>query len=179
MPTMFAVFLLAASCTSQEMTVSSPPTAKEQSSLEEAVTKAQNEDPSLKRFFDESHAYVVFPSIEKGGFIVGGAHGTGWVYERGRLIGKAEVSAVSVGAQVGGEAFTEIIFMKDAHPLNNFKSGKLDLGANASAVLVKQGAATAAGYDSSGLAIFTMTNGGAMAAATVGGQKFTFEPILK
>jgi hypothetical protein len=44
------------------------------------------------------------------------------------------------------------------------------------AVALRNGAAARAGY-TQGMAIFTNTKTGLMAEASVGGQKFTFEPI--
>jgi lipid-binding SYLF domain-containing protein len=176
-PTMFALFFLAASCTGQEWNVSEPPTTQERSEVDETISNIKAADPSIKTFFDQAYGYVVFPDVGTGGLIVGGTHGNGWAYEQGRLIGKASITKVSVGAQAGGENYSEIMFFKDANALNTFKNGKLDLGADAKAVMIKTGAATSAGYNPAGVAVFTQTKGGAMAEASVGGQQFSYEPI--
>jgi lipid-binding SYLF domain-containing protein len=118
---------------------------------------------------------VVFPGIGKGGFIIGGGHGTGWVYEQGRHIGRATVTQLTVGAQIGGQSYREIIFFKDKETLDTFKKGNLELSAQVSAILVKQGASKDASYDH-GVAVFTMPKKGAMAEASVGGQKFKYTP---
>src|SRR3984893_3162988 len=57
-------------------------------------------------FFDSCYGYAVFPTVGKGGLIVGGAHGTGHVYEKGKYIGNTSMTQISVGFQAGGEAYS-------------------------------------------------------------------------
>jgi lipid-binding SYLF domain-containing protein len=82
---------------------------------------------------------------------------------------------VTVGAQIGGQSFMEIIFFKNKAALDDFKQGNFELNAQISAVAVKEGASKDASYDQ-GVAVFTMPRVGLMAEATVGGQKFEFTP---
>ena len=148
---------------------------KEKAAVEETITQFKGADPSMKVFFEKAYGYVVFPGIGKGGFIIGGGHGTGWVYEQGNHIGRATLTQLTVGAQIGGQSYREIIFFKDKETLDVFKNGNLELSAQASAIIVKQGASKDASYDH-GVAVFTMPKKGAMAEATVGGQKFKYTP---
>jgi lipid-binding SYLF domain-containing protein len=140
------------------------------------VTKFRRVDAGLDEFFHRSAAYVVFPGIGKGGYIVGGAHGTGVLFENGVPTGKVTMNQVTVGAQVGGEEFSEVIFLQTPSNVAAFKQGKANLSAQASAVALNQGAAAVARYKN-GVAIFTQMKGGLMAEASVGGQKFNFEPF--
>jgi lipid-binding SYLF domain-containing protein len=140
------------------------------------VAKYRRADPSLDEFFQRSSAYVVFPGIGKGGYVVGGAHGTGVLFENGVPTGKVTMNQVTVGAQIGGEEFTEVIFLQTPKNVAAFKQGKANLSAQASAVALDQGAAAVAKYKN-GVAIFTQMKGGLMAEASVGGQKFSFEPF--
>jgi lipid-binding SYLF domain-containing protein len=135
-------------------------------------------DPTMQTFFDKAYGYAVFPNVGKGAFFVGGAYGEGKVYEKGNLIGTSELTQVTVGFQAGGQAYSEIIFFKDKKTLNDFKAGKFKLGAQASAVAATSGASANVDY-SEGVAIFTMTKGGLMLEASVGGQKFSFKPLAK
>jgi hypothetical protein len=64
-------------------------------------------------FFGSSYGYAVFPTIGKGGLVVGGAHGSGHVYEKGKYIGNTSMTQVSVGFQAGGQAYSQIIFSRD------------------------------------------------------------------
>jgi lipid-binding SYLF domain-containing protein len=132
-------------------------------------------DSSLKRFFHGAHGFAIWPNVGKGGFVIGGGGGKGSVYEQGKLIGASELSFVSVGAQIGGQSFAEVIFFQDKAAIDNFKRGNFEFGAQISAVAAASGAASAARYDS-GVAVFTLPKKGLMAEASVGGQQFTFVP---
>src|SRR5688572_23364686 len=131
------------------------------------------EDPNLQSFIDKSYGYVIFPKVGKGAFIVGGGYGRGVVYEQGKMIGYADITQATVGLQAGGQTYSELIAFENKEALERFKQNKLELSANASAVILKTGAAAAARYEN-GVAVFVMPRAGAMAEASVGGQKFTF-----
>jgi lipid-binding SYLF domain-containing protein len=141
-----------------------------------AIERFNARDPSLDRFFKDAYGYAVFPSIGKGGFWIGGAHGDGEVYQHGKPIGVTSITQVTVGPQIGGQAYSEIIFFRDQLALDNFKAGNLTFSAQVSAVAATAGAAKNAAY-SNGVAVFTVAEGGLMAEATIGGQKFTFTPL--
>lgn len=146
-------------------------------------------------FFDSSYGYAVFPTIGKGGFFIGGAHGKGRVYQQGRFVGDTTMTQVSFGFQMGGQAYSEIIFFQTPQDLSRFQSGKFSLGAQVSAVAITAGAyasASTAGSGASasgtrrsamtvgryqdGIAVFTLARGGLMYEAAVAGQKFTYRP---
>jgi len=137
------------------------------------AARMRREDPTIKPFFDDAHGYVVFPSVGKGGFIAGGAYGRGVVYEQGQMIGYADVGQATVGAQIGGQDFSQVIFFQYKEALDHFKTGNWALAANASAVIVEAGAGASADYDR-GVAVFVLPKAGLMAEAAVGGQKFSF-----
>ena len=148
---------------------------REKDMAQETITRFKQADSSMQTFFDKAYGYVVFPSIGKGGFIVGGGRGHGRVYKKGRFIGNATMTQVTVGAQIGGQSYSEIIFFKDKAALDHFKEGNLEFSAQASAVAAAEGASRDASYDH-GVAVFTMPKGGLMAEASIGGQKFEFTP---
>jgi lipid-binding SYLF domain-containing protein len=141
-----------------------------------AIERFKARDPSLDRFFKDAFGYAVFPSIGKGGFWIGGAYGDGEVYQQGKPIGVTSITQVTVGPQIGGQAYSEIIFFGDQQALDNFKAGNFTFNAQVSAVAATAGAARNASY-SSGVAVFTLAQGGLMAEATIGGQKFSFTPF--
>ena len=58
---------------------------------------AHESGPMLKN----AYGYAVFPTIGKGGLVVGGAYGKGRVYEKGVYIGDTSMTQVSVGFQIG------------------------------------------------------------------------------
>jgi lipid-binding SYLF domain-containing protein len=152
--------------------------------------------PAVKPFFDTAYGYAVFPTVGKGGFIVGGAYGKGKVYRGGAATGIATIAKITVGFQAGGQAFSQIVFFQDKRAYDEFTSGSFEFDANASAVAITAGAQAQAGSlgttagasagpatgtqaSSSyrgGMAIFVHAKGGLMFEAAIGGQRFTFEP---
>lgn len=132
--------------------------------------------PELAIFFEQADGYAVFPNVAKGGFGVGGAVGKGQVFQQGLLVGSTSLKQLSIGFQLGGQAFSEIIFFKSASDTERFMEGNFEFGAQASAVLIKQGVSVDSAY-SDGTAVFTIAKGGLMYEASVGGQKFSFVPI--
>nr|MBS0022419.1 hypothetical protein [Gammaproteobacteria bacterium] len=146
-------------------------------------------------FFDNSYGYAVFPSIGKGGVGIGGARGKGRVYEQGTYIGDSTVTQLTVGFQLGGQVYSQIIFFEDKRALDEFTSGNFEFGAQATAVAITAGASVAAtttgsaagvsggkkdaataGAYHKGMATFTVAKGGLMYEASIGGQKFSFTP---
>ena len=133
-------------------------------------------DWQMKKHFSNAHGYVIFPNVGKGGIGIGGASGNGVVYENGTEIGMAKLSQLSIGFQWGGQAYREIIFFETKETMDRFKESKVELSAQASAVAVTAGASADAKY-LEGVMIFTMQKGGLMYEASVGGQKFKFNPF--
>ena len=142
----------------------------------ETVAAFKKKDPSLKRFFDKAYAYAVFPTVGKGAIGIGGAHGQGSVFRKGKMLGYTSLTQVTVGFQFGGQAYSEIIFFKDKARFDNFKNGNLKFSAQASAVAANVGAAATASYQN-GIAVFTLVKGGLMYEASIGGQGFSYEPL--
>lgn len=147
-------------------------------------------------FFDKSYGYAVFPSIGKGGMGIGGAHGKGRVYEKGGYVGDTTMTQLTIGFQLGGQAYSQMIFFEDERAFKEFTSGNFEFGAQATAVAITAGASASAtttgtgtGVSSSkdtakaggdyvkGMAVFTIAKGGLMYEATIGGQKFTYKPV--
>jgi lipid-binding SYLF domain-containing protein len=138
------------------------------------IAQFQKNDPGLKGWFSGAYGYAVFPSVGKGGAGIGGAYGKGEVYEQGKLVGYTSLSQATIGFQLGGQAYSEVIFFKDKAAFDRFTGGKFELSAQASAVAATAGASADANYRS-GVAVFTMARGGLMYEASVGGQKFSYE----
>ncbi len=130
-------------------------------------------DWQMKKYFSNAYGYVIFPNVGKAGFGVGGAAGNGVVYEKDTEIGMAKLSQLSIGLQMGGQAYREIIFFETKEAMDRFKGSKFELSAQASAVAATEGASADAKYVE-GILIFTMQKGGLMYEASVGGQKFKF-----
>jgi lipid-binding SYLF domain-containing protein len=132
-------------------------------------------DPGLAGLLEPAYAYAVFPDIGKGGAGVGAAYGRGVLYEQGRPAGYVELNQASIGAQLGGQTFAELIVFRDREAVDRLKAGSFELGASASAVVLTTGAAANASF-TDGVAVFTLPQGGLMAELTITGQKINYEP---
>jgi lipid-binding SYLF domain-containing protein len=152
--------------------------AKDESDAATVIASFKEKDPGLAKVFAGSAGYVVFPTVAKGGLGIGGARGKGYVYQHGRLIGRSTLTQVTVGLQAGGQAYSEVVFLKDDAALENFKQGHLKLDAQASAVALTERVPADLAYRN-GVAIVTRVEGGLMYEASVGGQELSFHPITK
>jgi len=170
----FAILLvIVAGCSTAPKTQSGKSDMR--AAAEQTIAEFKQRDPSLQGFFGNSAGYAVFPTVGKGGLIVGGARGRGVLYEGGRVVGYCAISEASIGAQIGGESFSEVIFFENPVVLNDFKTGSFDFSAQVHAVAAKEEAGKQTKYQD-GVAVFTLMKGGLMAAASVAGQKFSFDP---
>ena len=145
-------------------------------------------------FFGKSYGYAVFPTIGKGGFGIGGARGKGRVYVGGNHVGNTTMTQLTIGFQIGGQGFSQIIFFQDERSFQEFSTGNFEFGANASAVAITAGASASASTSGAsagasggkkdattagtsyykGMKVFTIAKGGLMYEASIGGQKFSY-----
>jgi lipid-binding SYLF domain-containing protein len=165
---------LAASCST------TPDTAGKRAELkndaEATIAMFKQQDPGLRDDFDNAYGMAVFPGVGKGGLVVGASFGRGVVYEQDEMIGYATVTKGSFGAQIGGQAFRQVILFQTDRALERFKSGEFAFSADASAVIVEAGAGVAVNYKN-GVAVLVMPKGGAMVEASIGGQGFDYEDM--
>jgi lipid-binding SYLF domain-containing protein len=156
-----------------------PKGADAQASLQrdaaETIGTFKQMDPDIKRFFDDSAGYAVFPNVGKGGLLVGGAHGRGVLYQNGTMAGWCDLSQATIGGQIGGQAYDEVIFFQTPAAVERFKAGEFTFSAQTSAVALKSGSAANAKY-SDNVVVFTKPGAGLMAEASIGGQSFSYKP---
>lgn len=138
------------------------------------LSAAKAADPTLGTVLNSSAGYAVFPTVGKAAVGVGGAYGKGVLYEGGRAVGYCDLSQATVGMQFGGQTYSEIIAFETKNAVENFKQGKFQFSAQATAVALKSGAGANAKYKD-GVAVFTMDEAGLMYEASVGGQKFSYQ----
>jgi lipid-binding SYLF domain-containing protein len=153
-----------------------PKTQEERTQLQEQARAAEQaivmKDPSVQTLINQSAGYIVFPEVKEGGFIVGGAGAKGVVFDRnGAFKGFAELSRASVGAQVGGQKYAEMIIVRDQFTLDKILAGDFDLGAGASAVILREGAAAATTFGERGVAVVVNPIAGAMVNVSLSGQQ--------
>lgn len=140
----------------------------------QALIKAKEKDPTMSKWFETAYAYAVFPRVGKGAIGIGGAHGKGIVIYKDTTVGKTSLSQISIGFALGGQVYSEFIMFKDKTAFDHFTRGNFQLGAQVSAVALTAGASRDASYNT-GVAIFTIAEGGLMYEASIGGQKFKYK----
>lgn len=146
----------------------------------------------VRDFHESAYGYAVFPDIGKGGFGVGGAYGKGGVYRDGKKTGNASMAQVSIGFQLGGQVYRQVIYFQDKRAFDDFTSGNFEFSAQAEAIAVTASAGVSAGSEGTsasanseqsearyhkGMVVFTMGKGGLMYQATLGGQKYNYTPL--
>lgn len=151
---------------------------------------------AVQPFFKNAYGYAVFPTVGKAGIGIGGSYGTGQVYQGGKVTGEVSLIKGSIGWQLGGQAFSQMIFFEDKRAYDEFTSGNFEFDAAASAVAITAGVQAKAGTEGAsagasagpatgaqaktsyhkGMVVFTHAKGGLMYEASIGGQKFTFKP---
>ena len=160
--------------------VSAEPKGQLATEVEDTIKLFTQEDSGMKAWFEKSHAYAVFPYVGKGGFVFAGAGGQGQVFrnsEDGPIhIGNAELSQFTVGPQIGGQVYAEVIFFENPTALKRFTSDEVEFSLQTSAVAASEGASANVRY-AHGTAVFTLPRKGLMAEASIGGQRFDFFPI--
>jgi len=141
-----------------------------------AVERFKKADSGIGSLIDAAAGHAVFPKAGKGGLVFGGAHGSGLVFEKAKLVGSVKMSQITVGAQIGGQEFAELILFENAEALAQFKESRFEMTAQVGAVAAAEGVSKNAKYVA-GVMVFTLANRGLMAEASVGGQKFKFSPV--
>ena len=135
-------------------------------------------DSLMKGLFSSAYGCAIFPIIGKGAIGVGGAAGNGIVFEKDSALGKVMMNQLTVGFQLGGQSYREVIFFQDKETLDRFRASNVEFSAQVSAVAAKQGAAANVKY-ANGVMVFTQEKGGLMFEASVGGQKFKYSEFDK
>jgi lipid-binding SYLF domain-containing protein len=156
-----------------------PKTEAKRSQLETDALQAKAEmvarDPGIGPLLDQAAGYLVFPEVKQGGFVVGGASGRGVVFEHGRAAGFAELSQASIGAQIGGQKYAEMVIVRDRWTLDKIKAGSFDVGGHASATILRAGAGSATRFGETGVAVVVNPIGGAMLNLSLTGQQIRWK----
>jgi lipid-binding SYLF domain-containing protein len=135
-----------------------------------------NDDPGLSSFFEDAYGYIILPNVGKAAWSVGAAMGNGVAFEQGTHIGFARMTQLTIGFQIGGQAYSELVFFQTKEAFDRFKEGKIEMSAQVSAVAAASGVSANAKYHE-GVLVFTRTKKGLMYEASVGGQQFKFRPL--
>lgn len=150
-----------------------------------------------QKFFASAYGYAVFPTIGKGGFGIGGAHGKGQVYRNDAVTGKSSMSQISIGFQAGGQSYSQVVFFENKKAFDTFTSGNFEFNAGVSAIAINASVGASAGTTgnsantgankernrqagasySSGMVVLTVAKGGLMYEASIAGQKYKYKAL--
>lgn len=166
--------------------------AKEEAAEDKAAIAAFIESPVASKYHKSAYGYAVFPTIGKGGFGIGGAHGSGRVYVGSKKTGDTSMTQISFGLQAGGQAYRQVIYFENKKAFDAFTGGEFEFGAQAEAIALTASAGVSAGTEGTsasanesqaeeskyfhGMVVFTMGKGGLMYQAALGGQKYSYTP---
>ncbi len=146
----------------------------------------------VSKIHESAYGYAIFPNIGKGGFGIGAAHGSGRVYKGGKKTGDVTMTQISIGFQVGGQAYRQVIYFKDKRAFEDFTSGEFEFSAQAEAIAITSSASASAGSEGTtasanstqseaeyhkGMIVFTIGKGGLMYQAALGGQKYNYTKL--
>lgn len=159
-------------CTTAPKTIEGKADIEQDASI--ALGKARAASAEFANILNSSAGYAVFPTVGKGAVGVGGAYGRGVLFDRGMAVGYCDLSQATIGLQLGGQGYTEILVFENQQSLETFKQGNLRFDAQATAVALKSGAGANAKFKD-GVAVFTMDETGLMFEAAIGGQKFSYQ----
>jgi lipid-binding SYLF domain-containing protein len=174
-----AAMVLAAATALLVGCTAAPPTPESRNALVENATLAMQDmnrvDPGVEALVRKGYGYVLFPEVVKAGLGFGGGYGQGVVYEQGQHVGYADLTLGSVGAQIGGQTFSELIVFENKAAMDRFKLSPVDITAGVAAMIMQNAAALNATIID-GIAVVVRPITGAMAEATVGGQQVKYVP---
>ncbi len=169
-----ALFFIAACATK------APPVAAQMNLEQQAqatLTQMEARQPGLHQLIGDAAGYAVFPDVGAGGAVVaGGAFGRGILFERGQPTGYVELKQGSIGLELGGQTYAELLVLKDRFDIDRLKAGEFRFGADAAAVILKSGAAAQTAF-ASGASVFVMPRGGLMVGVSIAGQKIEYQPL--
>ena len=160
------------------MAVAAADTDRLDNDVRDTIRMYRGHSQGMQQLFETAYGYAVFPSVGEGAIGIGGAEGRGQVFERGALIGTVKLTQASLGAQLGAQSYSEVIFFETAKALDDFKDGKTAMSAGLSAAAASEGGGGEAKYEH-GVLVHTMARSGLMFEASIGGQHFKFTSLKR
>jgi lipid-binding SYLF domain-containing protein len=140
------------------------------------LQKLYKKSNSAKALGEKAKAVLVFPSVVKGGFMVGGLYGEGVLLKEGKAVAYYNTVAASYGLQIGAQKYGYAMFlMNDAAIQYLDRSDGWEVGTGPSIVVVDKGAA--GGMSTTNLRediyAFIFSQSGLMAGLGLQGTKIT------
>lgn len=111
-------------------------------SSKQVLDKLLAREPAAKALYSKAVAVLVFPSITKAGFVVGGQYGEGVLWQAGKPVGYYNTAGASYGLQAGAQKYGYAMFFMTKKALDALASSEgFEVGAGPSVVVVDQGMA--------------------------------------
>ena len=160
--------------------ISAPAAADSKADLERtsraALSKLVAKVPAAKALNEKAVAVLVFPSITKAGFVVGGQYGEGVLWRGGKAVGYYSTAGASYGLQAGAQKYGYAMFLMNENALNALTTAEgFEVGVGPSVVLVNEGMAKSVTTTTAQNDIYAFIFGqtGLMAGVGIQGNKIT------
>jgi lipid-binding SYLF domain-containing protein len=140
-----------------------------------AIEKFKKEIEGGEKFLLKVKGYIVFPSVIKGGFIIGAKYGEGALRVNGKTKFYLSMSAASIGLQAGAQEYSMVIAFISENSLKNFyKSNGWEAGIDSSITIAQWGVSKDLSSISFEKPIVAFIYGekGLMAGVSIAGTKF-------
>ncbi len=138
-----------------------------------AYSSVMRTNSQYKYLAQQARAIVIFPSVKKLGFIIGGMYGEGIIIynnDGARTVGGAEISSASIGLQIGYEDNYLVIFVMNDDVIEKMRKSQITLSGDATAVAGNYSADSGA-IDVLNQDMYVFTNkGGLFAGVSLGGS---------
>ena len=109
-------------------------------SSKEALNQLISSVPAAKALSEKAIAVLVFPSITKAGFVVGGQFGDGVMWKNGKPTAYYNTSGASFGLQAGAQTYGyALFFMKESALKSLDTANGFEVGVGPSVVVMDQG----------------------------------------
>jgi lipid-binding SYLF domain-containing protein len=144
--------------------------------VDEALKRFNKEVIGSANFLKQAKGVLVFPTVIKAGFGIGGEYGEGALRIKGKTTDYYNSMAASIGFQIGAQAKTIILAFMDAEALQDFrKSEGWKVGVDGSVALITLGMGDS--LDTTNvkdpIVAFVFGQKGLMYNLTLEGSKFT------
>jgi len=111
------------------------------SGVDDSLEKFYKKIGKAEDFGKKAEGILVFPSVIKAGFGIGGEYGEGALRIKGKTVEYYSTAAASFGFQLGVQSKTLILMFMSKKALKNFRDSKgWEVGVDASVALIAVGA---------------------------------------
>jgi lipid-binding SYLF domain-containing protein len=147
-----------------------------ESSSKKALDKLVAQVPGASALNSKAVAVLVFPSITKAGFMVGGQFGEGVLWRKGKPVGYYNTAGASYGLQAGAQQYGYAMFFMNQKALDSLNSTQgFEVGVGPSVVIMDEGMAknVTSGTLTEDIYAFVFAQKGLMAGIGIQGNKIS------